>query len=77
VKYADGLVIQAKEETMLQGMIAKLSENGSCFEMEMNVEKLRTISVQTSPIQTMTDQKEPANVEYFNYWGSTKTNDTR
>jgi hypothetical protein len=26
VKYADGLVILAKEETALQGMIAKLSE---------------------------------------------------
>jgi hypothetical protein len=52
-----------------------VSEIGSCFGMEMNVEKLRTISRQISPIQTMTDRKQPANVEYFNYWGSTKTND--
>jgi hypothetical protein len=77
VKYADGLVILAKEETVLQGMIAKLSEIGSCFGMEMNVEELWTISRQISPIQTTTDQKQPANVEYFNYWGSTKTNDAR
>jgi len=66
VKYADGLVIMAKDETMLQGMIAKLSEIGCCFGMEMNVERLRTISRQISLIQTMTDQKKPANVEYFN-----------
>jgi len=60
VKYADGLVILAKEETVLQGMIAKLSEIGSCFGVEVKVEKLWTISRQISPIQTMTDQKQPA-----------------
>jgi len=58
-------------------MIATLSENGRCFGMKMNVEKLRTISRQISPIQTMTDQKQPVNVEYFNYWGSTETKDAK
>ena len=70
-------MIMAKDETMLQGMIAKLSEIGSCFGIEMNVERLRTISRQISPMQTMRDQKRPANVEYFNCWGSTKTNGAR
>ena len=28
-----------KEETVLQGMIGKLIEIGSCYGMEMNVEK--------------------------------------
>ena len=39
VKYEDGLVLMAKEETVLQGMIEKLIETGSCYGMEMNVEK--------------------------------------
>jgi len=39
VKYADDLVLMAKEETVLQGMIDKLIEIGSCYGMEMNVKK--------------------------------------
>ena len=39
VKYADDLVLMAKEEKVLQGMIDKLIEIGSCCGMEMNVEK--------------------------------------
>jgi len=39
VKYADELALMAKEETVLQGMIDKLIEIGSCYGMEMNVEK--------------------------------------
>ena len=37
VKYADDLVLLAKEETVLHGMIDKLIEIGSCYGMEMNV----------------------------------------
>jgi len=39
VKYADELVLMAKEETVLQGMIGKLTEIGRCYGMEINVEK--------------------------------------
>ena len=39
VKYADDLVLMAKEETVLLGMINKLIEIGRCYGMEMNVEK--------------------------------------
>ena len=39
VKYADDLVLMAKEETVLQGMIDKLFETGRYYGMEMNVEK--------------------------------------
>jgi len=39
VKYADDLVLIAKEGTVLQGMIDKLNEIGRCYGMEMNVEK--------------------------------------
>jgi hypothetical protein len=38
VKYADDLVLLAKEETVLQGMIERLTETGRCLGMEMNVE---------------------------------------
>ena len=33
VKYADVLVLMAKEETVLQGMIDKLIETGRCYGM--------------------------------------------
>jgi len=39
VKYADGLVLLAKEEKVLQDMIDKLIEIGRCYGMELNVEK--------------------------------------
>jgi hypothetical protein len=41
VKYADDLVLLAKEETVLQGMIDRLTEIGRSNGMKMNVEKLR------------------------------------
>jgi hypothetical protein len=39
VKYADDLVLLAKEEKVLQGMIDKPIEIGRCYGMEMNVGK--------------------------------------
>jgi len=39
VKYADYLMLLAKEEKVLQDMIDKLIETGGCYGMEMNVEK--------------------------------------
>jgi hypothetical protein len=41
VKYADDLVLLAKEEKVLQDMIDKLIEIGRCYGMEMNVEKTK------------------------------------
>ena len=37
VKYADDLVLMAKEENVLQKMTDKLIEIGGCYGMEMNV----------------------------------------
>jgi len=66
VKYADDLVLLAKEEKVLQDMIDKLIEIGRCYGMEMNVEKkVMRISRQPLPVKLMIDQKEPENVEYF------------
>ena len=39
VKYADDLVLLAKEEKVLQDVIDKLIETGRCYGIEMNVEK--------------------------------------
>ena len=39
VKYADDLVLLAKDEKLLHNMIDKLIEIGGCYGMEMNVEK--------------------------------------
>jgi hypothetical protein len=79
VKYADDLVLLAREEKVLQGMIDKLIEIGRRYGMEMNVEKTKVmrISRQPSSIQIMIDQKQLENVEYFNYLGSLITNGAR
>jgi hypothetical protein len=41
VRYADDLVLLAKEGTILQSMIDKLIEVGRGYGMEINVKKLR------------------------------------
>jgi hypothetical protein len=79
VKYADELVLLAKEETVLQGMIDRLIEIGRCYGMEMNVEKTNVmrISRQPYPVKIRIDQKQLENVEYFDYLGSMITSDAR
>jgi hypothetical protein len=79
MKYADGLVLLAKEETVLQGMIDRLIEIGRCFRMEMNVKKTKAMrsSRQPSPLKIRRDEKQLENVEYFSYLGSMITYDAR
>ena len=48
LKYADNLVLLAKEEKVLQVMIDKLIEIGGCYGMEMNVEKTKVIKTTIS-----------------------------
>ena len=50
VKYADDLVLMAKEETVLQGMTDKLTEIGRCYGMEMNVEKTKVMRISRQPL---------------------------
>ena len=45
VKYADDLVLMAKEETVLQGMIDKLIETGRYYGVEINVGKTKVMSI--------------------------------
>jgi len=77
MKYAEDLVLMAREERVLQGMIDKLTEIGRCYGMEMNVEKTKVmrISRQPSPVTIMIDKKQLQNVECFKYLGSMLTND--
>jgi hypothetical protein len=71
VKYADDLLLLAKEETVLQGMTYRLFEVGKFCGMEMNAEetKVRRISRQKSAAKIMIDKKQAENVEYWNYLG--------
>jgi hypothetical protein len=57
VKYADELVLLAKEETVLQGMADSLTEFTRCYGMEMNMEKTKVILRQTSPVHITIDKK--------------------
>jgi hypothetical protein len=71
VKYADGLVLLAKEEMVLQGMIDRLIEIGRHYGTEiLKKTNVMRISRQPYPIEIMIDQKQLAYVEYFNYLGS-------
>ena len=64
LKYADDLALMAKEETVLQGMIDKLTEIGRCYGMEMYVEKTKVMRIlrQPSSIQIRKDEKQQENV---------------
>jgi len=73
VNYADHLAILAKEEAVLQGTIERLIVNwkmlrneNKCGKKNSDDENLKA----TIPNIDMTDQKQPENVEYFNYFGS-------
>jgi hypothetical protein len=77
VKYADDLVLLAKEEKVLQDMIDKLIGIGGCYGMKMNVEKTKVMrtSRHPLPVKIMIEQKQLENVESFKYLGSILTND--
>jgi hypothetical protein len=64
---------------VLQGTIGRLNEIGKCYGMEMNGEKRKVmrISRQPSTVEITIDQKQPENVEYFNYLGSVTTSHAR
>jgi hypothetical protein len=79
LKYTDDLVLMAKEGAVLQGMFEGIIDIGRCYGMEMNVKKTKEmrISIQLSPVQSMLDQKQQENLEYFSYLGNMITNGVR
>jgi hypothetical protein len=60
VKYADNLVLLAKEKRLLQGMIDGLIEIGRCSGMEMNVRKTKVMTILRvpPPLQIMIINKQ-------------------
>ena len=60
MKYADDLVLLAKEKRLLQGMIDGLIEIGRCSGMEMNVRKTKVMTILwvPSPLQIMNINKQ-------------------
>jgi hypothetical protein len=79
VKYADSLVLLAKEEMVLQGTTERLIDVRRFCGMKINVKKtdVMRISRQPSLIRIMINQKQLGNVEYFNCLGSMIINYTR
>jgi hypothetical protein len=78
VKYADSLMLLAKEEKMLQGMIDRLVEIGRCYGKEMNVEKTKVIRLEGEPSQLhiMIDQNN-WRMKYLKYLGGIIRNKER
>jgi len=76
VKYADELVLLAKEAAVIQGMSDRMTEIEICYGIEMNVGKTKVIRIsrQPSTLEITIDQKQPENEEYFNYVCSMITN---
>jgi len=60
-------------------MISSLIDMEICYEMEMNVQRSKemTIPRQPAPVQVMTHCKQLENVEFFSYLDIVRTNDTR
>ena len=67
VKYADDLVLMAKEEKVLQDMIDTLTEIERCCGMEMNMAKTKVmrISRRPFPVKIMIDQKKTRERGFF------------
>ena len=79
MKYADDLVLLAKDKKVLQDMINKQTEIGGCYGMEMIVEKTNIMRISRQPftVKIIIDQKQLEYVDFFNYFGSILTNDER
>jgi hypothetical protein len=71
VQYSDDLVLLAQEETVLQEMTNRLIEVRRNHRMKMDGEKTNTMKIARQPSrkQIIMNQKQPENVEYFNYFG--------
>jgi hypothetical protein len=67
VKDAEGLVLLAKEEMVLQDMTDKVTDIGRVYGMEMNVEKTKVVRISRQPltVKLMIDQKQLENLEVF------------
>jgi hypothetical protein len=67
VKYSYDFGLLARETTVLQGMIDRLTEIGRCCGIEMNAEKTEVVRISGKPstVQIMIDRKEVENSPRF------------
>jgi ABC-type polysaccharide/polyol phosphate transport system ATPase subunit len=79
VRYADDLVLLAKEEIILQNMIDKLIVVERGFGMEINLVNTKTIRIsrQPTPLQIKINNKPVENVVEFKYLDSMIKYDAR
>lgn len=77
IKYADDLVVLAKEEKELQNMMDKLVERGREYGMKINIEKSKVmrISPRAGPLNITVENQQLEKVEHFKYLGSIITAD--
>ena len=76
MKYEDDLVLLAKEETVLKGVIDRPTEIGRFYGVNLQINEVTRISRKPSLVQIIID-KQLANVDHFDYLGSMITNDAR
>ncbi|MDR5124748.1 reverse transcriptase domain-containing protein, partial [Salmonella enterica subsp. enterica serovar Typhimurium] len=74
IKYADDLVLLAKNEETLQAMMDRMVETGKNYGMDINIDKSKVmrISKRDKPLRI---NQELENVVQFKYLGSLVTND--
>jgi hypothetical protein len=68
-------VLLVKEETVLQDITIRLTEIGTCYGIEMKVEKPKVmrISMEPSPVGIIINLGQMENMEYLNYLDSMMT----
>jgi len=79
VKYADNLVVLAKEKMVLLNITGRLIEIVRYSGMDINVEKTEVMTISRQPflVQIVITPKKMQNVEYLIYLGTMITNDAR
>ena len=77
IKYADDLVLLAKNEETLQAMMDRMVETGKSYGMDINIDKSKVmrISKRDKPLRIVMGNQELENVVQFKYLGSLVTND--
>ena len=77
IKYADDLVLLAKNEETLQAMMDRMVETGKSYGMDINIDKSKVmrISKRDKPLRIVVGNQELENVVQFKYLGSLVTND--
>ena len=79
IKYADDVVLMAKDEKELQRMLDRLVETGNRYGMKINADKSKVmmISINEEPLRCVIENRILDNVSQFRYLGSMITRDAQ